>query len=137
MLKTQSSLSEATERAAALLEDLRVRLGAEPPREEIKLPNARLDEIPDDLDRELQAYFSAASVSVPANSSVSQEIRDRVVEEVADRIIRAWEEPAGLRPGAIEQAVMERLIERVMARLAKDSSGSRQSGLAAVPRSPR
>jgi hypothetical protein len=130
MLKAESNLGEATERAAALLHELRLRLNPETPREEESL---------DELDRELQAYFSASNTSARSGSLLN-EIRDRVVEGVVDRIMRAWEEPPGQRSGAaagaIEGAVLERLIERVLERLGKDSNGSRPTGSASVPRSP-
>jgi hypothetical protein len=144
VLKTESNLSETTERAAALLQELRLRLNAETPHQETPPPDvpvqadAPVRESPEELDRELQAYFS----NPPAEGrSVLNEIRDRVVEGVVDRIIRAWEEPQGLASGVIEQAVVERLIERVIeglgkdARSGRDSIGSRQSERARLPRS--
>jgi hypothetical protein len=107
VLKAESNLSETTDRAAALLEELRARLKIEP------APPPQ--ETPDDLDRELRAYFSA---------SVLDDIRDRVVQGVVDRIMRAWEEPAakGSGGGAMEEAVVNRLIDRVLERLGKDST---------------
>ncbi len=135
MLKAESNLGEATERAAALLQELRLRLNAETPR-----PEARETESLDELDRELQAYFSAAT-NTPAgsvsNKTLLNEIRDRVVEGVVDRIMRAWEDPQGQRsgvPGAIEAAVLERLIERVLERLGQDATGSRPTGRGPAPR---
>ena len=131
MLKTESNLSETTERAAALLQELRLRLNAETPRQETPPPevpvraNAPVQESPDQLDRELQEYFSAASNHAAEGRSVLNEIRDRVVEGVVDRIIRAWEEPRGQTSGAIEQAVVDRLIERVIEGLGKGSIRSR------------
>lgn len=118
MLKVESNLSETTERAAALLEELRTRLNAEIPRENT-----------DDLDRELQAYFSTPQAT-PPQASVLNEIRDRVVEGVVDRIMRAWEDPTAHRSSALEEAVVERLIDRVLDRLGKDPTGSGRTGRA-------
>ena len=111
MLKSESNLSETTDRAAALVEELRSRL------------ESRAEE---DLDRELQAYFSAASN--PPEKSLLNEIRDRVVEGVVDRIMRAWEEPQSQSSGAIEEAVVERLIARVLERLGSDSTATQRTG---------
>jgi hypothetical protein len=119
MLKAESKLGEVTERAAALLEELRLRLNAETPREA---------QSPDELERELQAYFSTASNKSPGNKSLLNEIRDRVVEGVVDRIMRSWEEPlaqsSGATAGALKDDVLQRLIERVFERLEKESAGS-------------
>ncbi len=123
MLKTESDLSETTERAAALLQELRLRLKGETSRPD-------LHESSDELERELQAYFSTASYPPAEGRSMLSEIRDRVVVGVVDRIIRAWEEPRGLASGAIEEAVVERLIERVLQRLGEESIASKQSGRA-------
>lgn len=121
MLKTESNLSETTDRAAALLQELRLRLNAETPHRETRPPEIHLvEESSDQLERELQAYFS--TTHPPAEGrSVLNEIRDRVVEGVVDRIIRAWEEPQGQASGAIGQAVVQRLIERVLEGLGKEA----------------
>ena len=114
MLKSESNLSETTDRAAALVEELRSRL------------EARREDGQEELDRELQAYFSAAAN--PPEKSLLNEIRDRVVEGVVDRIMRAWEEPQSQSSGAIEEAVVERLIERVLERLGSDSTATQRTG---------
>jgi hypothetical protein len=119
VLKAESNLSEVTDRAAALLEQLRSRLSAEPPPAEAPAQQEVLADTYDDLDRELQAYFAAGSDR--PTRSVLNEIRDRVIEGVVDRIIQSWDQPRGSRSEAIEEAVVDRLIERVLERARKGS----------------
>jgi hypothetical protein len=115
----ESNLGAATERAATKLEELRLRLNTETPREAESL---------DALERELQAYFSTASRRSPGGGGLLNEIRDRVVEGVVDRIMRAWEEPleqgSGATSSALKDDVLQRLIERVFERLENESGGS-------------
>jgi hypothetical protein len=111
VLKAESNLSETTNRAAALLEELRSRLNPD---------SGHRSETSDELDRELQAYFSGSnfSGSNPSQKGALDEIRDRVIEGVVDRIMRAWQNPQAPRLGALEEAVVAKLIERVLEGLA-------------------
>lgn len=68
----------------------------------------------EDLERELQKYFSAA-----AAVDVDQ-IRRRVIDGVVEKLIRDW---GGAAP--LEDEIVNRLVERVLERF---TSGSRNPG---------
>jgi hypothetical protein len=87
----EPKLSDATEKARAVIEGLHSRL------KEAGLPAA-----PDDLERQLEAYFKSNAVS---------SLRERVIEAVVERILRDWDQ--------VENEVVERLVERLVSRLGK------------------
>jgi hypothetical protein len=111
-------LTEAASKTTAVLQGLQSRLS----REAATMRSAR-PEIPDDLDKQLEEYFAAASHPSAAGQAPSvhgtpsaglDEIRSRVTEGVAERILRAWQEPGGQLSAAFKDALVERLIERVL-----------------------
>ncbi len=104
--KSESRLAEATEKTTAALQELRTRLAKE-------TTDRPREENPDDLERQLEAYFSNSSRTL---SPALSEIRQRVIEAVADRIFQAWEDPRG---ASIKKEIVDRLIERVLEDLGK------------------
>ena len=110
--KSESKLSEAADKTAALLQGLQSRLNgnAVVPREET----------PEELDRQLQEYFVAESGKVPVAGAtgVLSQIHGRVIDAVADRILASWERGDRSELGALEKQVIERLAERILDRMA-------------------
>jgi hypothetical protein len=117
-------LTEAAEKTTAVLQGLQSRLS----REAGGMRSAR-PEIPDDLGRQLEEYFAAAPVQGEASlpSAAGQappvhashpagldEIRSRVIEGVAERILRTWQQPGGRLSAAFKDALVERLMARVI-----------------------
>jgi hypothetical protein len=117
-------LTEAAEKTTAVLQGLQSRLS----REAGGMRSAR-PEIPDDLGKQLEEYFAAApppsatslpsagdpATSVlPAASAGLDEIRSRVIEGVAERILRTWQQPGGRLSAAFKDALVERLMARVI-----------------------
>jgi hypothetical protein len=94
--KTEPRITEAAEKARVLIQDLQSRLRADPPAEAIV----------DDLEAQLQEYFSSA-----AGKDAVGDIRKRVIEGVVERILREWENTP------LEDEVVTRLIDRVLERL--------------------
>jgi len=109
--KSESTLAEAADKTAALLEGLQSRLNR----------NAALprDETHDDLDRQLREYFVAESGQAPSSSDagVLQQIRSRVIDAVADRVLANWEKGGSRELGALEKQVIDRLAERILERI--------------------
>ena len=56
-----------------------------------------------------EEYFASASLP-----GAPDEIRSRVMEGVVERILRGWQEPGGRLSAAFKDALVERLIERVL-----------------------
>ena len=102
--KSETKLTEAADKATALLQGLQSRLN----REAIPL---REEETPEELDRQLQQYFVASDNSVP------DQIRERVIDAVADRILQSWEHGDRRGLGALESQVIDRVAERILERL--------------------
>lgn len=113
--RADPKLSQAAEKTTAALQGLQSRLGQQRFSQEAALP-VTAEETNDDLAGQLQEYFSAR-VDPPAR--VVNDLRDRVIDGVAERILRSWEEPRGQLSSSLKGAVIERLIERVVDRLAK------------------
>ena len=112
--KPESKLTEAADKATAMLQGLQSRLHQVAPR----------DEAPDDLDRQLREYF----VTESGNSSYSggavdagalNKIQDRVIDAVANRILDSWERGDRREPGALENKVIDRLAQRILERMAR------------------
>jgi len=104
--KSESKLSDAADRATAMLHELQSRLSREP----TPGPSGESSE---DLDRELQEYFVTSDKGVP------DQIRDRVIEAVADRILKCWESGQRSELGALENQVIDRVAERILERMTK------------------
>jgi len=122
-MQPTSSLTEAAEKAAALLQTLQSRLRGEVPvsaEPEPKPAETQPAETKDELDRQLQEYFGAKE-----QASVLSDMRERVIEAVVDRILQSWEKPRGDASGALENAVVERLIAVVLERL-RTGGGARK-----------
>ena len=104
--KSDSKLTEAADKATALLQGLQSRLN---PREES----------PDELDRQLQEYFVAESGKLSEEPAVPDQIRDRVIDAVADRILESWERGDRRQLGALENQVIDRVAERILDRMTR------------------
>jgi hypothetical protein len=104
--KSDTKLSEAADKATALLQGLQSRLNREP-------SVVGHEENPEDLDRQLQEYF------VASDSSVMDQIRERVINAVADRILESWERGDRRQLGALENQVIDRVAERILERMTK------------------
>ena len=103
--KSETKLSEAADKATALLQGLQSRLNS---------PRAgRPEEGSEDLDRQLREYF------VASDASMLDQIRERVIDAVADRIIESWERGDRHELGALEKQVIDRVAERILERMAK------------------
>ena len=114
--KSESKLTEAADKTAALLQGLQSRLsGSVVTDKEI----VRREETPDELDKELRDYFGAESGKSPnaGDAGVMNQIHSRVIDAVADRILASWESSGGRELGALEKQVIERLAERILERL--------------------
>ncbi len=99
--RPEPGLTQAAEKASMVIRGLQARLqqrSLEPQ-----------DETAEDLERQLAHYFTKSTP--PAGHLALNDLRSRVVDGVADRILRHWEQNS-----AIEAAVIERLIERLLAR---------------------
>ncbi len=107
--KSESKLTEATDRATALLQGLQSRLSAVPAGSAAVSPR---EETPEELDRQLREYFHVESGKFP------DQVRERVIEAVADRILQGWERGDGREFGALEKQVIDRVAERILERMA-------------------
>jgi hypothetical protein len=108
--KSESKLSEAADKTAALLQGLQSRLNRDIPREESA----------DELERQLREYFVAESAKTPVagDAGVLNQIHGRVIDAVADRILASWERGDRTELGALEKQVIDRLAERILDRMA-------------------
>jgi hypothetical protein len=104
--KSETKLSEAADKATALLQGLQSRLN----RDDV---SPRREETSEDLDRQLQEYF------VGSDASILDEIRERVIDAVADRILESWEGGDRRELGALENQVIERVAERILERMTR------------------
>lgn len=116
-IRSEPKISEVAEKTRVLIRGLQSRLSAEAPAEF----HERGEDTQDDLEKQLQRYFESAGVgpqqSGSAESSVLSDIRTRVIDGVVERILREWDRPQGETSGALENEVINRLIERVLHRL--------------------
>jgi len=104
-IKPEIKLSEAADKATALLQGLQSRLNSQP------------TEDPEDLDRQLREYFVSSEPS--SEAGVLDQIRERVIDAVADRILESWEGGDRRELGALESQVIDRVAERILERMAK------------------
>jgi len=104
--KSETKLSEAADKATALLQGLQSRLSREP------LPGPR-EESTEELDRQLQEYF------VSSETGMLDQIRERVIEAVADRILESWERSGRRELAALENQVIDRVAERILERMTR------------------
>ena len=102
-------LSDAAEKTTAALQGLQSRLS----REAAALRSAR-QETADELGRQLEQYFASAATEPPLGFAG---IRSEVIEKAVDRILRAWEDPEGGLSASFKDALVERLVERVVDQL--------------------
>jgi hypothetical protein len=102
--KPETKLSEAADKATALLQGLQSRLNSQ---------HAERPESPEDLDRQLREYF------VSSETGVLDQIRERVIDAVANRILESWERGDRRELGALESQVIDRVAERILERMAK------------------
>jgi hypothetical protein len=103
--KPESKLSEAADKATAMLQGLQSRLNQAGSREEIS----------DDLDRELREYF----ITEPADVTVPNDLQDRVIDAVANRILDIWERSDRHELGEVENKVIDRLAQRILERMTR------------------
>jgi hypothetical protein len=103
-IKTESKLTEAADKATAMLQGLQSRLNRDP---------APAVEIPDDLDQQLREYF------VTSENGVPDQIRERVIDAVANRILESWERGDRRDLGALENQVIDRVAERILERMTR------------------
>ena len=106
--KSESKLTEAADKATALLQELQSRLAT---------PVAVREETSEDLDRQLREYFVAESAKGSEGVFVNQ-IRDRVIDAVAARILQSWERGQRHELGALENQVIDRVAARILERMA-------------------
>ena len=114
--KSESKLTEAADKTAALLQGLQSRLSGEVVPPAAVVPR---EETPEELDRQLREYFVAASGKSAAagDTSVMNQIHGRVIDAVVDRILANWERGKGGELGALEKQVIDRLAERILERM--------------------
>ena len=109
--KSESKLTEAADKATALLQGLQSRLNR--------------DAAPGVVSRERNSgrVGPAASGVFCAESEnfagMLDQIRDRVIDAVADRILESWERGDRRELGALENQVIDRVAERILERMAK------------------
>ena len=109
-------LTEAAEKTTAVLQGLQSRLSREAGAARSAQP-----EIPDELGKQLEEYFAASSLpsnpdqAAGARAAVTlDDLRRRVMEGVVEKVLGAWQEPGGQLSTAFKDALVERLIERVL-----------------------
>ena len=124
-IKPEPTLSEAAEKTRSLIRGLEARLRAEAA-VPLKPPS---EENPEDLDRQLQQYFANPAARQPGgvtpekDANILEQIRNRVIDGVVDRILREWERPGTGTSTPLENEAVEKLINRVLERLAKGAGG--------------
>lgn len=117
--KSESKLTEAADKATALLQGLQSRLNRDAPLAAAISPDAGpREETPEELDRQLREYFVAESGKLPDDRVLNQ-IRDRVIDTVADRILERWERGDRRELGALENQVIDRVAARILERMAR------------------
>ena len=104
--KSETKLSEAADKATALLQGLQSRLNRD-------AVSTRHEETSEDLERQLQDYF------VASDAGLLDEIRERVIDAVADRIFESWERGDRRVLGALENQVIDRVAERILERMTR------------------
>ncbi len=125
--KIEPKLAEAAAKTTAVLETLRSRLSREAaPQEPVIGPQ----EVPDELDRQLEQYFATMSGEPKSANGVAaiqipSEIRAQVIDGVVDRILRSWAASNGEIPASIKGEVIARLVEHVLGELLKKGANPR------------
>lgn len=100
--KTGPSLTAAAERTGLLIRGLQARLSDQAP-----------EETAEDLERELQTYFAAHAGPEISSRFPLHQIRQRVIDGVAEKILSGWDRSPDGKVVTLEDAVVERLIERI------------------------
>jgi hypothetical protein len=104
-------LTDAAEKTTAVLQGLQSRLSREAAGVRTAQP-----EIPDELGKQLEEYFAAAT------SVTLDDLRNRAMEGLVEKILRAWQEPSGRLSAAFKDALVERLIDRVLDAIHKENA---------------
>lgn len=112
--RSESKLTEAADKATALLQGLQSRLNRDPAPAAV----STRDETPEELDQQLREYFVADSEKL-SDAGMLNQIRDRVIEAVADRILQRWELGERHELGTLENQVIDRVAERILERMTK------------------
>ena len=98
------------EEARALIEGVRSRFRSESPR---MLGAGHLDD-DSELDRELRQYFE---LHEDPTASRESKLRGRIIDAVVDRLLAEWDAREPGKTSPLQEAVMERLIQRILERL--------------------
>ncbi|MCU1334665.1 MAG: hypothetical protein JWO19_246 [Bryobacterales bacterium] len=107
--KSESRLTEAADKTAALLQGLQSRLNRE---------EGSREETPEDLDQQLREYFVGES-GKSSDNGMMDGIRDRVINLVADRILERWDRGDRRAFEAFEKQVIDRMAERILERVSR------------------
>ena len=113
--RSEPGITEVAENAELRIRVLQSRLA------ERESGGRKMDAV-DDLERELQKYFSAESGRAPLD-----QIRKRVVDGIVEKILRDWEPAQEGGESPLETEIVGKLVERIFERLvaARATSGSR------------
>jgi hypothetical protein len=127
--KAEPNITEAAEKTGLLIRGLQSRLleGAGEPKEPPGDTAANLE-------KQLQEYFEVWPGEDRPDTTRLQQIRDRVVDGVAERILRGWERSSEGIATPFESEVIDRLIDRMLEKLA---DGDRMPGSEMPDRMPR
>ena len=109
--KSESKLTEAADKATALLQELQSRLATPAP----SIASARK------LRRTWIGSFASIlwpSRETSPTAALLNQIRDRVIDAVAERILESWERGDRRELGALENQVIDRVAERILERMA-------------------
>jgi hypothetical protein len=99
-------LSDAAEKTTAALQGLQSRLT----REAAAIRTAQ-QETAEELGRQLEEYFASAPAEPPLGFAG---IRNEVIEKAVERILRAWEDPDGGLSASFKEAIIARLVDRIL-----------------------
>jgi hypothetical protein len=124
------SIAKAAQRTRSAIEDLQSRLtqvsGGQPMAagDQTDPPRSEASESEDELERQLQDYFSehpfseheedSPPSSAAPRRSIMDDLRKRVVDRVADRILAEWDQNPSGASRRLRDEVLERLVERVL-----------------------
>ena len=111
--KAQTNITEAAEKTGLLIRGLQSRLleGAG----ELQEPSC---DTAANLEKQLQEYFEVWPGEDRPDTTRLQQIRNRVVDGVAERILRGWERSSEGFASPFESEVIDRLIDRMLEKLA-------------------
>jgi len=104
--RTEPGIAEVAENAELRIRVLQSRLA------ERESGGSKADAV-DELERELQKYFSAESGRAPLD-----QIRKRVIDGIVDKILRDWDQSQQGEATPLENEIVSKLVERIFERLA-------------------